>query len=529
MTDTVRLTDKPRAYSYLRFSTPEQMKGDSFRRQLSMAQNYALRTGLDLDETLTFHDLGVSAFRGQNLAEGRLAYFREAVREGLVPQGSFLLIEQLDRLSRLTPRLARRVLEDIIEAGITVVTLNDERQYSPETLDDPIDLIVSIMTFMRANEESATKARRLTEAWSAKRATAATKPLTSLVPGWLRLDRPTSQFHLIPDRAEVVQRIFALTLTGVGQNKIAETFNREGLKPWGRAAYWQRSYIAKILGNPAVIGTMTPHLMEHDGAAKRRKALEPLEGYFPAAISSETWSDVRALQEAGAATRGRPAASGVSNILAGLAKCPVCGGAMTRVQKGTRSRPSYVCRAAKAGAGCQYKSVRCDWVEDALVRGLPPRLASYEGVDLDDGLEQEIVNSDHTVDHLLETASALLDNLSYERSPALVARLRHTESDLEEAQVRLQALLERRDAASGALVAARIARAVKALRPAKGPMLPEVANAALRGIFKRAVINWPEGTVDLEWTHGGVCVVPFMMRTRPPIKPDNDLLSSRGL
>jgi DNA invertase Pin-like site-specific DNA recombinase len=153
MTHAANASDRPRAFSYLRFSTPEQMKGDSLRRQLSMARDYARRRGLDLDETLTFHDLGVSGFRGQNLAEGRLAYFREAVREGLVPQGSFLLIEQLDRLSRLTPRLARRVLEDIIEAGITVVTLNDERQYSPETLDDPIDLIVSIMTFMRANEE----------------------------------------------------------------------------------------------------------------------------------------------------------------------------------------------------------------------------------------------------------------------------------------------------------------------------------------------------------------------------------------
>lgn len=70
---------RPRAYSYLRFSTPEQSKGDSLRRQSAMARDYARRNGLDLDETLTFHDLGVSAFRGQNLAEGRLAYFREAV------------------------------------------------------------------------------------------------------------------------------------------------------------------------------------------------------------------------------------------------------------------------------------------------------------------------------------------------------------------------------------------------------------------------------------------------------------------
>lgn len=514
MTNAAPTADKPRAFSYLRFSTPEQMKGDSLRRQLNMARDYARRRGLDLDETLTFHDLGVSGFRGQNVAEGRLAYFREAVREGLVPQGSFLLIEQLDRLSRLTPRLARRVLEDIIEAGITVVTLNDERQYSPETLDDPIDLIVSIMTFMRANEESATKARRLAEAWGAKRATAATKPLTSRVPGWLRLDPTTSQFHLIPERAKVIQRIFALTVAGVGQNKIAETFNREGLKPWGKAKHWQRSYIAKILSNSAVIGTMTPHLMIHEGGLKRRKALEPIEDYFPGVVSQESWSDVRALHEAGAATRGRPSVSTTRSILAGIAVCPVCARTMTRVQKGKRSKPSFVCTAAKAGAGCQYKSIPYEWVEEALMRGLPSRLKDSEGVELDDGLEQEIANADQLVDHLKGAASTLLDNLSHEVSPALAARLRETERDLEEAKERLGALLERREAASGLLVAARIARVLEALQPADGPMQPSVANAALRGIFKRAVINWPQGTVDLEWTHGGLCVVPYRMQEK---------------
>jgi hypothetical protein len=317
---------------------------------------------------------------------------------------------------------------------------------------------------------------------------------------------------LIPERAELVQRIFSLTVQGVGQHKIAETFNREGLKPWGNGEYWQRSYIAKILNNPAVIGTMTPHLLEHDGSGKRRKALEPIPKYYPAAVSEEMWSDVRAQQEAGAATRGRPVASAVRSLLAGLAACPLCGATMTRVQKGKKSKPSFVCTSAKAGAGCQYKSVPYDRVEDALLKALPPRLMSLEGVELDEALEQEIFDTDHLVDHLKEAASTLLDNLSHERSPALAARLRETEGKLEEVEGRLRALLERRDAASGPLVASRIARAVEALQPPKGTMKPAIANAALRGIFKRAIVNWPEATVDLEWTHGGLCVIPYGLK-----------------
>jgi hypothetical protein len=52
---------RPRAYSYIRFSTPEQAKGDSLQRQTDAARAWAARHGLELDEELTFRDEGVSA------------------------------------------------------------------------------------------------------------------------------------------------------------------------------------------------------------------------------------------------------------------------------------------------------------------------------------------------------------------------------------------------------------------------------------------------------------------------------------
>lgn len=492
-----------RAFSYLRFSTPEQLKGDSLRRQVDMAQEYARRNGLVLDQDLTFHDIGVSAFRGQNAADGRLAYFLEAVRTGLVPQGSILLVEQLDRVSRLAPRRALRVLEDIVEAGVSVVTLNDERVYTSESMDrDPMDLMISILTFMRANEESATKSRRLKQAWAAKRDRAATKPLTSRVPAWLELDGETGLFRLIPERADVVRRIFAMTLDGCGQHKIAETFNREGLRPWGRGRFWQRSYIAKILANPAVLGIMTPHVMEHDEGRKRRKPLGALEGYYPAVISPETYADVEALRAGERApSRGRHTVAPISNVLAGMATCPSCGGTMTRVQKGKKSYPALVCSAAKAGAGCAYRSVRYAWVEDAILSRLGEYLNDTPAGDASPELEQEIINADHSVDHLKKQAASLLDNLTYERSPAIVARLREVEQNLEEAEASLAKLLERREATSGPLIAARVEKLRVAL--SQDPLDRAVINTALRGIFKRAVINWPNASIDFEWTHGG--------------------------
>src|SRR5437867_263377 len=114
---------RPKAYSYVRFSTPEQMRGDSLRRQTRKAEVYAAAHDLVLDNELTFQDLGVSGFRGRNAGTGRLGDFLEAVKEGLVPRGSYLLVENLDRISRQAARKALRVLEEIVDSSITLVTL----------------------------------------------------------------------------------------------------------------------------------------------------------------------------------------------------------------------------------------------------------------------------------------------------------------------------------------------------------------------------------------------------------------------
>ncbi|WP_084466170.1 MULTISPECIES: recombinase family protein [unclassified Aminobacter] len=254
-----RLQDmRPKAYSYVRFSTPEQMRGDSLRRQTQAAERYATLHGLDLDDKLTFQDLGVSAFRGTNEEDGHLGEFLALVESGDVPRGSYLLVESLDRLSRQKPRRAVKLLERICEAGITVVTLNDGREYTAAALDDdPLALLVALLVAQRAHEESATKAKRLREAWEAKRQNAHKVPLTKIAPAWVRLRDDRQGFELIPDRAAIVRRIFDMSLAGKGHQAIAEAFNREQLPVFGRATHWHRTYIKKILGSSAVIGEFT--------------------------------------------------------------------------------------------------------------------------------------------------------------------------------------------------------------------------------------------------------------------------------
>lgn len=527
-----------RAYSYVRFSTPEQRKGDSLRRQVEMAQRYAIAHGLELDETLTFHDVGKSAYRGLNAEAGQLAVFMEAVAAGQVPSGSVLLVEQLDRLSRMKPRKALRVLEDIVEAGVSVVTLNDGREYTAESLD-AMDLIASVLIFMRANEESEAKSQRCGAAWDQKRRNIANRPLTATTPEWVRLNRDTGKLELIEERAEVVRRVFRMALAGIGVQGIAATFNREGLETWGRgrrkAKLWHRSYILRMIENPAVKGAFTPHRGHYEGGRFTRVPLETVPDYFPQVIDANTFERVNAAKRGRAARVNVPRARFTAkNLLAGMTICPKCGSSMVRVMKGTKSRPALVCTLAKNGKGCRYRSVRYDYVESRLLLVLPKALRDRDGLSpADDGLEDRLANAESVYVDLCERVELLVADLVAEVNPnarsVLLAQIRPMAEARKEAQEQLRLLREQLEQTAGAVLRQRIEKAIAALHETEaGELDRAAANAALRTIFDRAVINYPEGTIDLVWKAGGTLRVHYALREPEPYRPGDYVTGPRA-
>src|SRR5688572_7095416 len=118
----LRVTDgEQMMISYKGFRNPEQAKGDSVRRQDDPAVRWCREHGKTLTDQLS--DKGVSAFRGKNAREGDLAQFLALVRAGTVPAGSYLLVEELDRLSRERPEESIGMFLSIIRAGVVVVNL----------------------------------------------------------------------------------------------------------------------------------------------------------------------------------------------------------------------------------------------------------------------------------------------------------------------------------------------------------------------------------------------------------------------
>lgn len=118
---------------------------------------------MQLDESLSLRDEGLSAYHQRHIKSGALGVFLAAVEQGRIPPGSVLVVEGLDRLSRAEPIQAQAQLAQIVNAGITVVTASDGKAYSREHLKaNPMDLVYSPLVMIRAHEESDTKSKRVT-------------------------------------------------------------------------------------------------------------------------------------------------------------------------------------------------------------------------------------------------------------------------------------------------------------------------------------------------------------------------------
>ena len=364
----------PTAYSYVRFSTPEQIKGDSIRRQVELSQNYTEAHGLTLDDSLQLTDLGVSAFNSANAATGKLGLFISAIESGAVKAGSYLLVESLDRLSRAEVMTALNQFTSILSKDISIVTLADNRVYTKGSINDIGNLMYSLMVMSRAHEESLTKSRRLSAAWENKRkkARASGHKLTKTCPAWVELKNDV--FHIIPDRVEIVKEIFQMALDGLGYVSIAKRLNLVQKKTFdagGKTSNgWHNSYVVRILKTPAVFGQFTPHIYV-DG---KRVPQEPIEHYFPEIISQQ---DYYAVQAAITSRRGKGGEVGKRvNILANILKCGKCGNSAIRLNKSGKQASldkyykwvAVVCNAGRRGVtDCGHYPWKLDELEKAIL------------------------------------------------------------------------------------------------------------------------------------------------------------------
>ena len=305
-----------RVLSYERVSGASQVLGTGLGRQADLASQWCRINGHELDTITTLRDEGKSAWRGKHLSDGALGQILSMCASGEIQPGTVLLVEAIDRLSRLEPMTG---LEDVVfklvrHYGLTVITLEDGQEYSRERIaKDTAALVILAVKIQTAHEYSQRASRRLRAAYRDKWEDARRGrfgPLHyKLMPKWIDLDRETGEVSLNSHADSL--RLMLKLLEENGQSAVAKELNYRGIPPvYGKE--WAKVNISDLTNNDAVFGTLTLRSSRGLTAARKKELLaegvqidEKIPGVLPAVAEESYVRMVRAKVAKRANTPGR--------------------------------------------------------------------------------------------------------------------------------------------------------------------------------------------------------------------------------
>lgn len=362
-------------YLYIRFSDDKQSEGSSYARQLQLARNHC--PTLIEDKEHIFFDAGKSAFHSMHLEDGgELKRFYDAVKDGLVPKGSTLLVEDLDRMSRAGMWKASDKLRELTENGIAVVTLRDGKRYSGVL--NFSDAITSLLKQELANEESAKKSNRISLSYLDRYSKARMGiKVKVLLPGWLEWQSFTKPYAFKEPEATIARRIFTMSAAGHSYAAICKEFNQEEIPPFrgrGKGKVWITASVYAIVKGRAAIGEYAPR----DGGP-------PIPGYFPALVDTQLFDaaqGARAERKAEKVTKS----SAAINIWSKVAICALCRKPLHSQPKG-RFNTRYLVCSWKMGGVCEAKNIS-EKRSETVFREL---LAYIVNADVFNGQQKQVV------------------------------------------------------------------------------------------------------------------------------------------
>ncbi|MBV2150908.1 recombinase family protein [Sphingobium sp. AS12] len=427
------------ALLYIRWSSQEQNKGDSHRRQLLLGEKAAKLRGWSIRETLI--EDGRSAYHGRNRdVGGKLAEIEERSRLGTL-DGWVLLVEQLDRLSRQQPLQTLNLITSLTGAGVTIFETSTGRKWDNESVRSSwTDLLEAFIRAGLAFDESDKKSKRIKSAWEATRERGATKEGDAdprIMPGWMKV--VDGRYSVIDARADWIKSIFRWCIEGVSLMGIARRLNADPKSRW-TAGSWAAPNISQLIKARNVLGEYLPQTKDESG---KRVPVGDWTKCYPAIIDEPTW------QAAQAALGRRASASPSSrnrriNILAGVAVCGACFGPLF-LGTNTKSARRLLCRNRHQNSGCHarttyhYPNLERGVLDHVLYIALPETagLESQAGVitSLELSLQERVGRLGKLVDSFSRTGSAAMERgiLSLEREIAVgqeeLARLRRKEKE----------------------------------------------------------------------------------------------------
>jgi DNA invertase Pin-like site-specific DNA recombinase len=333
-----------------------------------------------------------------------------AIEEGVIQTGDYIILENLDRLSRKGIHKTIELLNTILEKGVYVVSLQDKLKLDEQSLNNIQDIMRIAISADLSYQESLKKQDRLTKAWAAKQTEAkkSGKPKTSTCPAWLSVSEDKSKFIIDEDKATIVKTIFELSANGMGRRKICEHLTNSNITTIGKSNKWYPSYIAKLISNGAVIGRLTPSKLS-DGGKRIPDISNTLENYYPPIITSDLYLRVSEAKAARGKQFGGRKGSNFSNLLQGLVKCLSCSESMTYQVKNKAKQETYLrCHNSLIGQCSNIQAYRYGLIEEAFLNIIKSDNKELHSVTSTSELEQDIARKEITVKALTKKITKLI-------------------------------------------------------------------------------------------------------------------------
>lgn len=305
------------AFSYQRVSDPKQTKSgrSGLDRQADAFLAFCSRHSLTPNSD-PLVDRGLSAYHGRHRSRGALGAFIAAAEARKIPEGTVLVVEDLDRFSRETASHAEELLLALFRQHLALGIVRDDVVVDRARYDSDLGLRVMLLTRRDAAHDYSKKlSGRISDVWKRRQQAWEQQGRRYLGKGsrpfWLADDGHT--FTEVPHAVELVQRMFRLSAQeNMGCTQIAHQLHSEGIKAVRGDAYGP-TRIMRILKDRRVLGEK----VWPDGSISA--------DYFPRIVSQGEWDACQRAIDQRHDNKGRHGRGEViGNLFQGATYCP-CG------------------------------------------------------------------------------------------------------------------------------------------------------------------------------------------------------------
>lgn len=347
------------AILYLRYSTAEQAEGQSEQRQTQSAERWCKEHGEKLVKI--YKDLAISGGKNSDGRKGLSTLLGDLTKAN-APK--FLLIEDVDRLSRMLPLDSLNLISKILDFGVTIVSLRDNQILTKDNWQSSMSFLILTLKTTLANEERQKRINHGRSAWKEKRIQASKEIYTRRVPSWLTVK--DDKIVKIPEHVATVKKMFKLAYEGFGIISIIRMFNEAGVKSF-RGKDWNKAIVHNTLTGEQVLGHFQPKTSLN---GKRIEDGDMIPDYFPRIIDDGLFYSVQAKLKQRNKYRGsgyrHTRKPGQNNLFAGLIKCSKCGASLIHLVRSRHGYSYLVCGNAHKHKGCDYRTVSTKILEECF-------------------------------------------------------------------------------------------------------------------------------------------------------------------